>query len=76
MNKRQCANTYFNREIGGYIEMLLNADGLLSVLEKAAAESLDAEALKVSQELDVVIAGIMEKRRTVSEILLADSTFN
>lgn len=56
--------------------MLLNADGLLSVLEKAAAESLDAEALKVSQELDVVIAGIMEKRRTVSEILLADSTFN
>ena len=70
-----CQNTYFNREIGSYINLLIEADGALDALE--TAYSLGAAcALEKSAALDGLIAEIMERRGTVSEILLADSTFN
>jgi len=76
MSKKNCCpNTYFNREIGGYIGLLIEADGLLTALETAYADGFKS-ALEKSRELDGVIADIMIKRRTVSEILLADSTFS
>ena len=75
MKNNSCPNTYFAREVTGYVELLLSADGLLCSLEKAYSAGSD-RALAVSRKLDEVIAGLMKKRETVSQILLADSTFN
>jgi hypothetical protein len=47
----------------------------LTSLETAVLGGFES-ALEKSRELDGVIADIMKKRKTVSEILLADSTFN
>ena len=76
MKKQQCKNTYFNREIGGYIDMLLTADGLLTSLEKAAEGGIGVDAVRCSSELDAVIADIMKKRETVGAILSAEANFN
>lgn len=75
MSKKSCPNTYFNREIGGYVNLLVEADGLLTALETAYAGGSD-KAVEVSGRLDAVIADIMEKRWTVSQILQADAAFS
>lgn len=73
--KTFCPNTYFNRELCGYIELLVSADGLLSSVEESYGVD-SRKALQASKELDGVIAKVMEKRAAISEILLADSTFS
>ena len=73
--KNYCPNTYFSREVAGYVNLLVEADGLLTALETAYSESAGG-VLEKSSALDAVIAEIMERRKTVSEILLADMTFS
>ena len=75
LKKNFCPNTYFSRELSGYIGLLVSADGLLSSVEKNYGVD-DAKALQASQELDAVIAKVMTKRAVVSDILLADLTFS
>ncbi len=75
MKKNECKNTYFNREIGGYIGMLLRADALLETLETAAQNGIGGAAVEASRRLDTLIIDIMEKRATVEAILSADMAF-
>lgn len=74
MKKNLCPNTYFNRELCGYIDLLFSADTLLTSLEKAYDGGSET-ALGLSRELDSVIADIMARRGAVSQILQAGCDF-